>query len=711
MKKINELPVATSASSTDKFVIETSDGTRSVTKNNIDKDLIKIQASKPSETENKIWINTNTSDSIELATEDEITDFVKVQAEEPTSEGTKIWVDTSNQASIELATQDEVDNLKREINRFEIIDVLFNPGTGYIVTNGSVGSTVSLSPTASSLYYYTYLPCNKDDVFIVNVSGGMAPRAWCFTDEDLKIISNAGNNVVAENQTLIAPDDGYLICNTSVSYTGSYVKYIRKVIDTVDDLIIGSSTQNMAGLPNKDFYYSVSDGCIVNRRSALIASTGFVKVIPGCTYQWRGAAAKIEGGYFAEDATLTAGVASISAVTFTTLNNISMFTVPDGVSFVMLNITMTSEDTIGAYYLTYGFYQQGNLAYKKAVNILDLYPLSDIIKAYRVYRQSDGYSGINVVAGYEKNYVARDLHGCTISGGGFPGYSNKIGAMVGNVWDGTSPASEKQENDTPITGTGADFSVIGGGYDNVANGLASVLTGFHCIIDTTATHGTISGGSLHKIQNCNYSTICGGTQNKIISGNSAVIGGGSHNTATGQWSQILGGDSNTASGKNAVAIGRDNTSAHENAFAHGKGAVTSNYGQDAWSTYPLAENGDRQVSKYQLFIKTTDTTAKYLETNTNTRAIIPDGYTWLYEVRVIARSATKTKAWIAKGCAQRNGSTITSIGTPSVETFGDAADLDFRVSFAGSSSILFVCTGNTEEVQWFGKLEAVQLKI
>ena len=28
----------------------------------------------------------------------------------------------------------------------------------------------------------------------------------------------------------------------------------------------------------------------------------------------------------------------------------------------------------------------------------------------------------------------------------------------------------------------ADYSVIGGGYDNVANGLASVLTGFHCII-------------------------------------------------------------------------------------------------------------------------------------------------------------------------------------------------------------------------------------
>ena len=75
MKKINELPVATAAASTDKFVIETSSGTKQVSKENVDKNLVKIQSTQPTEADNRIWVNTSSSGTIELATEDEVAEL------------------------------------------------------------------------------------------------------------------------------------------------------------------------------------------------------------------------------------------------------------------------------------------------------------------------------------------------------------------------------------------------------------------------------------------------------------------------------------------------------------------------------------------------------------------------------------------------------------------------------------------------------------
>lgn len=177
----------------------------------------------------------------------------------------------------------------------------------------------------------------------------------------------------------------------------------------------------------------------------------------------------------------------------------------------------------------------------------------------------------NVIAGDPGNAVASDLGSCTISGGGRTGFENVIGGSVANVNTSTS--------NPVVTGTNANYSVITGGYDNVASGLASVISGFHNYTTTATTHGTISGGSVQKIVAGDYNTIGGGQVNEITAGDYCTIaGGGSHiinlpagedgstisggfdNTVTARYSTISGGYQNAASGvASTVSGGRFNT--------------------------------------------------------------------------------------------------------------------------------------------------------
>lgn len=210
--------------------------------------------------------------------------------------------------------------------------------------------------------------------------------------------------------------------------------------------------------------------------------------------------------------------------------------------------------------------------------------VAQVLDAHR--RQNAGgstSSGLNVIHGYSGNAVASDIDSATISGGGVAGRENVVGG------DGSLTVNTATSN-VASTGTGADYSVIGGGYDNVAGGLASVITGFHCYTAITTTHGTISGGSVHKIVGGNYSTIAGGTLNTITGGTSnSTVGGGSGNTVdiaagqdngtiaggyqnsvTARHSTVGGGITNTASGvASTVAGGQINTASGAQASISG----------------------------------------------------------------------------------------------------------------------------------------------
>lgn len=188
------------------------------------------------------------------------------------------------------------------------------------------------------------------------------------------------------------------------------------------------------------------------------------------------------------------------------------------------------------------------------------------------YRQETNPTSPNMIAGYSGNNVSSDIYATTIAGGGSSGRENIIGGSTTNVGT-TTP------NVANLTGSGANFAVIGGGYDNVNNGLACILTGMHCAIEQVANHGTISGGSFHKIPSGAYGTISGGTYN-TTSADNASIGGGTHNTASGISSFVGGGDTNQATGLQSSSVGgNQNIASGQSSFVGGGtlNQATNNY--------------------------------------------------------------------------------------------------------------------------------------
>lgn len=216
---------------------------------------------------------------------------------------------------------------------------------------------------------------------------------------------------------------------------------------------------------------------------------------------------------------------------------------------------------------------------------------TEIVQRY--YREQIGRTtggtlvplAFNMIAGFADNYITTDVHSSVIAGGGGPNSENVIGGIVANVDNG---AVSNVDPTGSILGTEARYSSIGGGYDNVLNAIASHITGAHCYIDTPSDHGTISGGSYHKINAGSYNTISGGTQHTIdatdgysaigggggsliaataqysyIGGGSghntdslfSTIGGGSGNSATGQSSTVAGGATNDVSQQGGVIAG------------------------------------------------------------------------------------------------------------------------------------------------------------
>jgi hypothetical protein len=312
---------------------------------------------------------------------------------------------------------------------------------------------------------------------------------------------------------------------------------------------------------------------------------------------------------------------------------------------------------------------------------------------YRQQEAGDGTDSVNMIAGYEGNAIADNLFACTISGGGSLNRENMIGATE-NV------GIEAHTPNTKDNTTGANYSIIGGGYDNVANGLASIIHGFHCLVRKLATHGTISGGSAHEITKGNYNTIGGGTLNKILSGSMAVItggksntidagdnengavinggventvkkrnafiGGGYQNTVNGiggvivtgmgntvnaDYGSILGGTYNTIAGQCAVVGGSnnqansdyscvpggyDNIAAARFSTTLGRSSKTITEGQIAHASGKFVNQGDAQASRYILRCQTTNNTITGLTVGGSYPQMSNDS-SFLVKMKMVAR--------------------------------------------------------------------------
>jgi hypothetical protein len=148
--------------------------------------------------------------------------------------------------------------------------------------------------------------------------------------------------------------------------------------------------------------------------------------------------------------------------------------------------------------------------------------------------------------------------GTTYVQGGATNYENVIGGNITNVGTATSNLTGA----AALVAPNGNWSAILHGYDNVNNGWANVITGFHNYAVAGSNHGTIAGGSGHKIEGVDtpYATIAGGTGNTASASGATISGGFSH-TATGVQSTVGGGLSNDATGATSTISGGQNNTA------------------------------------------------------------------------------------------------------------------------------------------------------
>lgn len=340
-------------------------------------------------------------------------------------------------------------------------------------------------------------------------------------------------------------------------------------------------------------------------------------------------------------------------------------------------------------------------------------------------------------------YVLRpDVNMSVVQGGGALN-ENAVGGNFDNVNTSTSNLKDAPT----LTGTDGMWNFILSGYDNVVNGWACVVNGYHNRVAQGGNHATISGGSIHTIRNCNYATIGGGTGHEIAegasgstigggighkasntsttiaggnaneaSGMSSTIGGGRMHKASGSNSTVSGGDTNQASGTGAVVPGGlNNTAAGLGAVATGRGANAFANGMRAHGSMVLTP-GDAQDLVVNLKRDTTTPVASGLSLDGSGGLVIPVDTTWAIEATVVARRIDadgESAAWRFTALMKRDaGNTAGLIGAPTITPLGGNAGntWSLAVSHATAGNLNITVTGEDgKTIRWLANLRIVSV--
>ena len=130
---------------------------------------------------------------------------------------------TYNLSVTHRVTIDGINDIVRRVGETTIdYTPLFIKGK-IIVDNGSVGDTVTITPTINDAYGHIVVKCAKGDKFTLTGNGGSTALIWCFVDKDYKILSRATTTAV-NNLELIAQQDGYLVSNVQQWRNFSLIK-------------------------------------------------------------------------------------------------------------------------------------------------------------------------------------------------------------------------------------------------------------------------------------------------------------------------------------------------------------------------------------------------------------------------------------------------------------------------------------------------------
>lgn len=337
----------------------------------------------------------------------------------------------------------------------------------------------------------------------------------------------------------------------------------------------------------------------------------------------------------------------------------------------------------------------------------------------------DGTAGrMNIVAGHSSNAIASDVEAATILGGGQDNRENVIGAAT------TANVNTATSNLPTAAGTVANYSVILGGYDNVANGLMSMIGGAHNYSESATSHATISGGSVNAIESGDYSTIIGGTLNTVNGSNNSV--GGRENVVDASDCTVFGKLNTVNSGADgSIAIGTQNDISVQgfalgvdcavdgtSASAIGRRSRARTYGQFAQAADFFASQGDAQTSVLTLRRETTNGTEAVCGAtgSTNSHVLLASQVVG-YSLVVVARedATGDCKMWTIAGAMKRPASgSNTHVGgsapTPTVVA-GDAGASAWscRIDISTNILVLRVTGEASRTIRWCARMELTEV--
>lgn len=323
-----------------------------------------------------------------------------------------------------------------------------------------------------------------------------------------------------------------------------------------------------------------------------------------------------------------------------------------------------------------------------------------------------------VTLGDANNAVASDVGAAVVLGGSGDEYNNVIGG------DGSSTVNTTTTNATQAS-TGADFSSILGGIDNVIGGQAGTVAGAHNYIAVGSTHGSILGGSINSITDGDYGTIVGGTANTVSGDKSAVLGGdtndvsgdfgtvagGESNTVSANYSTVVGGTGNTVSDAySAVLGGRACTVSGQYSGAIGFGAVAPLDAQMAQAYGYFTAAGDSQVSTLVRKYRSTTGSEEFAGS-----LAIPSDTTWMFTLSIVARredADDESAAYKIEGCIDNNAGTTGLVGSTTDTVIAeDTVGWSTRVVASnGTDSLQWYVTGvSSSEIRWVARIDLVEV--
>lgn len=141
---------------------------------------------------------------------------------------------TNTKAAGAKVTADKLFNLSSMMIDSEIERSAVNK---YIYDDYNVGSVVDLTPrNTSSAYKYAILDVTPNDIVIVNGTGGVSARLWCFLDADNKIVSVSGTAITANGLALVVPSEAKKIVINDSSNKISYYRKQNSIVEKIQTL-------------------------------------------------------------------------------------------------------------------------------------------------------------------------------------------------------------------------------------------------------------------------------------------------------------------------------------------------------------------------------------------------------------------------------------------------------------------------------------------